>query len=177
MGYGFKDNILRVNLTTRETAVEHPGEAFYRQYLGGKALAGYYLNKEVSGDCDALSPDNKVIVATSVVTGAPIPGSSRFSVCAKSPQTDGFGSSEAGGFFGPELKFAGFDAVIIEGRADAPCYVWIKDGEVEIRDASGLWGRTTGDVQESIREELGDGGGEVGRCEPDDGLQPLPDGG
>ncbi len=156
MAYGFRDNILRVNLTTREITVEHPGEAFFRKYLGGKTLAGYYLNKEVSGECDALSPENKVIVSASVITGAPIPGSSRFSVCAKSPQTDGFGSSEAGGFFGPELKFAGFDAVIIEGKADKPCYLWIKDGEVEIRDAAHLWGRATGEVQEAIREEHGD---------------------
>lgn len=156
MSYGFRDNILRVNLTTREITVEHPGEAFFRQYLGGKTLAGYYLNKEVSGECDALSPENKVIISTSVVTGAPIPGSSRFSVCAKSPQTDGFGSSEAGGFFGPELKFAGFDAIIVEGKADKPCYLWIKDSEVEIRDASKLWGRTTGEAEATIREELDD---------------------
>ncbi len=156
MSYGYKDNILRINLTTREVTVEHPGDAFYRQYLGGTAVGAYYLNKEVDGECDALSPENKIIISTSVVTGAPVPGTSRFSVCAKSPMTNGFGKSESGGFFGPELKFAGFDAVIVEGKADAPCYIWIKDGVVELRDASALWGRETGDVQEAIREELGD---------------------
>ncbi len=153
MSDGFRDNILRIDLTTGNISTEHPGEAFFKKFLGGKTLAGWYLNKEVSGACDALSPENKIVVAVSVVTGSPIPGSARFTVASKSPLSGGFGDSEAGGFFGPELKFAGYDAVIIEGKSDKPCYICIKDDTVEIKDASHLWGKSTGAVQVAIRTE------------------------
>ena len=99
-------------------------------------MAGYFLNKEVSGECDPLSPENKIIVAPSIITGAPIPGTSRFTVAAKSPLTEGFGNSEGGGFFGPELKFAGYDVIIVEGKAAKPCYISIIDDKVEIKSAS-----------------------------------------
>lgn len=156
MSFGFKNRVLRINLTDGKATVEEPGEKFYRKLLGGRAIVGWYLNKEVSGDCDPFGPDNKVIIATSVLTGSPVPGTSRFSVGSKSPITEGFADSEAGGFFGPELKFAGYDAVIVEGKSPKPCYIAITNEKVEIRDASQLWGKETGPVQEAIREEMGD---------------------
>ncbi|RLC78516.1 MAG: aldehyde ferredoxin oxidoreductase, partial [Chloroflexi bacterium] len=101
-------------------------------------------------------PENLLIFATGPVTGAPISGSGRHTVGAKSPLTGGFGASEAGGFWGTELKRAGFDALIIQGKASSPVYLWIHDGEAEIRDAKHLWGKTTAEVQDFIVGELGD---------------------
>lgn len=155
MAFGFRNRILRVNLTTGKITVDQPGEDFYRKYLGGKAMVAYFLNKEVAGNCDPLGPDNKLIVAPSVITGSPIPGSSRFTVGAKSPLTEGFGNSEGGGYWGPELKFAGYDAIIIEGKADEPCYLRITNQKVEIKSAKHLWGKETGEVQDLIREDMG----------------------
>ncbi len=155
--YGYTDNIARINLTSGTVQVEHWGERFYRQYLGGRNIIGYILQKEVGPEVDPLGPENKFIVATSMMTGSPIAGSSRFSIGAKAPLTGGFGESEAGGFFGPELRYAGFDALIIEGVSDFPCYIWIKDGKIEIRDASALWGKETGEVEDLIQAELNDG--------------------
>ncbi len=156
MAYGYNGKILRVDLSSGKTSVDEHDEIFYRRYLGGRGVALYYLLKELEPGVDPLGPDNMLIFAPGVITGALIPGTSRFTVAAKSPLTGTFMGSEAGGFFGPELKFAGYDAVIIKGRADKPVYLWIHDGEVEIRDASKLWGKTGKEVQEGIREELGD---------------------
>ncbi len=156
MAFGFKNKVLRINLTDSTIKIEQPGEAFFKKYIGGKTMAGYFLNKEVSGECDPLSPENKIIVAPSIITGAPIPGTSRFTVAAKSPLTEGFGNSEGGGFFGPELKFAGYDVIIVEGKAAKPCYISIIDDKVEIKSASHMWGKETGPVEEMIREEMGE---------------------
>ena len=136
---GYNGKILRVDLSSGKTSVDQPDEIFYRRYLGGRALTLYYLLKELNPNADPLGPDNLLIFAPSVITGALIPGTSRFSVATKSPLTGTYGEAEAGGFFRPELKFAGYDAVVIKGKADKPVYLWIHDGEVEIRDASKLW--------------------------------------
>lgn len=155
---GYNGKILHVDLSKEETSVEEPGEDFYRRYMGGKSLALYYLLNEMEPEVDPLGPDNLLIFAPGVITGALLPGTARFTVAAKSPLTESFGGSEAGGFFGPELKSAGYDAVIVKGKADEPVYLWIHDGEVEIRDASELWGKTGKETQEGIREELEDDG-------------------
>lgn len=154
--YGYNGKILRVDLTAGDVSIETLDEAFYRRYLGGRALAAYFLLREVPPRIDPFDPRNKLIFAVSVVTGAPVPGANRFLVAAKSPLTNTYGEAEAGGFWGPELKFAGFDAIIVEGRAEKPVYLWIHDGEAEIRDAGRLWGKTTKETQEEIRKELGD---------------------
>jgi aldehyde:ferredoxin oxidoreductase len=156
MPYGYNGKILRVNLSEGKTWVEEPGEAIYRRYLGGIALACYYMLRELPKGADPLSPDNMLIIAPSVITGIPAPGTSRFAAAAKSPLTGGFGGSEAGGWWAPELKKTGFDAVIIQGRAPKHSYLWIHDGKAEIRDASKIWGMVSGDAQEAIRDELGD---------------------
>ena len=166
MPYGFNGKILHVNLSTGELSVEEPEEKFYRRYMGGSALALYYLLKEMPPGTDPLGPDNVLVLALSVVTGAPLSGLSRITVAAKSPLTEAVGDSQAGGFFPAELKFAGFDAVVIKGRAPRPVYLWIHDGQAELREASHLWGRITGEVETTIREELGDERIEVLQCGP-----------
>ena len=156
MPFGYNGNILRVNLSKDKVSTESPDEVFYRRYMGGEGFVAYYLLKELETGIDPLGPENKLIFAAGPVTGAPIPGSGRNSIGAKSPLTGGFGESEVGGHWGAELKHAGFDAVIIEGKSDSPVYLWIHDGEAEIRDASHIWGKETGDAQRIIRKELND---------------------
>jgi aldehyde:ferredoxin oxidoreductase len=105
---------------------------------------------------DAFSPENLLVFAISGVVGAPISGSGRHCVTAKSPLTGGIASSEGGGYWGPELRFAGFDAIVIRGCSPQPVYLWIHDGQYELRDAASLWGTLTGEAQDRIRAELGD---------------------
>jgi len=154
--YGSTGKILRVNLSTREISIEELKEDFYRLYPGGKALAGYILLNEMSANVDPFSPENVLVIANGLMTGAPLSTATRYVVSAKSPLTNAYGESEAGGFWGPELKMAGFEAVVIIGKSLRPVYLWIQDGEVEIQSAKHLWGRKTAEVQEAIREELGD---------------------
>ncbi|MBA7598310.1 putative oxidoreductase YdhV [subsurface metagenome] len=156
MEYGYNGKVLRVDLTRGNISVEEPEERFYRQYLGGKGLISYYLLNEQRSGVDPLSPQNKLVFAAGVVTGAPLGGSGRNAIGAKSPLTNALCSSEVGGYWGAELNHAGYDAIIIEGKAKAPVYLWIQDGKVEIRDATHLWGKFTGETQELIRKELGD---------------------
>jgi len=157
MPWGYTGKILRVNLTQKKSWIENQDEGFYRKYMGGRGVALYYLLNLISDPhVDAYDPNNILVFATSVVTGAPFPGNSRFTVAAKSPLTGGYGESEAGGFWGPELKTAGFDAIVIEGASSSPIFLWIHDSQCEIRDAQKLWGRTTGETEDIIKEELGD---------------------
>jgi aldehyde:ferredoxin oxidoreductase len=156
MPNGYNGCILHVNLSTGEIRREEPSPTWYRTYVGGGALASYYLLKEVGPDVEPLSEENLLIFASNVISGAPISGFSRYTVAAKSPLTGAFGESEAGGFWGPELKFAGFDAVVIRGKAKSPVYLWIHDGDVEIRDGAHLWGRENGETRDRILQDLGD---------------------
>ncbi len=156
MPFGFHDRILKVDLSTGRLFVDSPGEAFYRRYLGGRALIAYYLAKEMPPQADPLGPDNLLIFAPGVATGATISGPGRNGVGAKSPLTGAFGSAEVGGFWGAELKRAGFDAVVVRGRAELPVYLWIQDGKAEIREAGHLWGKTVGEADEALKQELGD---------------------
>jgi len=153
---GFNGRWLRVNLSTNEIKVEEVPEEIYRTYLGGRGFCAYILFKELKPGIDPLSPENKLVFAVSAITGAPIAGVNRVSVAAKSPLTGTYGEAEAGGFFAVEMKFAGFDAVILEGVSEKPTYLWVKDGHAELRDASRLWGKTTKETAKAIKEELGE---------------------
>ncbi len=154
--YGTTAKILRVNLNTGAIEIETLSEDFYRLYPGGKALAGYILLNELPPHTDPFSPDNVIVFANGLLTGAPVSTATRYVVSARSPLTGGYGESEAGGFWGPELKMAGFEAIVVKGRASTPVYLWIKNGVAEIRPAEHLWGRMTAEVQETIRAELND---------------------
>lgn len=166
MPFGYNGRILHVDLSDLRYWVEQPSEVFYRRYLGGSCLGAYYVLNEVRPEVDPFAPENVIVFAASVATGVPVPGFSRYSVVSKSPLTGGIGEAEAGGYWGAELKFAGYDAVVIRGKAPYPVYLWIKDGNVEIRKAVHLWGKTTGEVQELVRQELGDRRIRIAQCGP-----------
>jgi aldehyde:ferredoxin oxidoreductase len=156
MPYGYNGKILHVNLTQSTWEIEEPDLAWYRTYVGGSALAAYYLLKHIKPGTDPLSADNVLVFALSAVTGAPVSGFNRYSVAAKSPLTGAIGRAEAGGYFGPELKFAGFDAVVFYGKSEKPVYLWVHDGEVEIRDATPIWGKDNLETLQILEEELED---------------------
>lgn len=156
MSHGYNGKILRVDLSSGRIATEEFPENFYRQYFGGEGFTGYFLLKELSPGVDPLGPGNKLIFAAGPLTGVPVGGCGRHSVGGKSPLTGAFGEAEAGGYWGTELKMAGFDAIIIEGKAEKPVYLFIRDGEAQLRDARHLWGKKALECQDAIREELGD---------------------
>ena len=156
MKFGFTGNILRVDLSNEKIWIENPDEKFYRTFVGGRSLALYYMLKEMKPGTEAFSAENLLIFATSPLVGQRVPAINRYTVCAKSPLTGGQGEAEAAGYWGPELKKAGFDAVIIKGIATKPVYVWINNGQVEIRKALHIWGKDTGEAESIIREELKD---------------------
>ncbi|HEV8673086.1 MAG TPA: aldehyde ferredoxin oxidoreductase family protein [Methylomirabilota bacterium] len=148
--------LLHVDLATRQTRVEEIPETVLRQHLGGGALACYILLRDLPPGVDPLGPDNILVFTTSVINGLSLSGTNRYTAAAKSPLTGAYGESEAGGWWGPELRSAGYDAIAVHGQADAPVYLWIKDGKVEFRDASRYWGQLSGEVQDGLEQELGD---------------------
>ena len=156
MPFGYTGNILHVDLTKRELTIETPPEEFYRTYLGGGAMGLYYILNGMEPGTDPLSPGNILTFMCSVVTGVPVSGQSRICVNAKSPLSGAIGDSQAGGFFPAEVKFAGFDGIVVKGKAEKPVYLWIHNGEVELRDAAHLWGKSTKQVDSMLKEELGD---------------------
>ncbi len=125
-------------------------------YLGSRGLDMYLLYNHVEPGIDPLGPDNVLLVSAGILVGTLASATSRTHIAAKSPLTGFLGSSNMGGFFGPELRFAGFDHLVIKGKAKNPVYLWIHNGEIEIRDASHLWGKITHETQKAIRQELGD---------------------
>jgi aldehyde:ferredoxin oxidoreductase len=156
MAAGVTAKILHVDLTTRGTRTEELPETVTRRYLGGGALAAWLLLRDMPARVDPLGPDNVLVFTTSVINGLSLSGTNRYTAAAKSPLTGGYGESEAGGWWGPELRAAGFDGVAIRGKAAAPVYLWIKDGQVEFRDARPYWGKLSGEVQDGLEAELGD---------------------
>jgi aldehyde:ferredoxin oxidoreductase len=157
MRSGYNGRILHINLTEERWWTEELGDLIYRKYLGGSALSSYFLLRELEPGVEPLGPDNLLILMTSVINGLPLSGANRYSAAGKSPLTGGFGESEAGGYWGPELKRTGFDGIIVHGRAEHPVYLFVHDGECEIRDASRYWGQLSGEVQDGLEDEIGDG--------------------
>jgi aldehyde:ferredoxin oxidoreductase len=148
--------LLHVDLTTRQTRTEELSEPVMRKYMGGGALASYILLRDMPAGVDPLGPDNVLVLMTSVINGLSLSGSNRYTAAAKSPLTGAYGESEAGGWWGPELRAAGWHGVVVRGRAATPVYLWIKDDRVEIRDAGAYWGKLSGEVQDGLEAELGD---------------------
>ncbi len=164
MSNGYCGKVLRVDLSQGTTSVEEPPESFYRLYYGGRALIAYYLLNELPPGTDPLGPGNVLVFAAGPLTGGPFAGSGRNSVGARSPLTGAYGDGEAGGYWGAELKRAGFDAIVIKGQAPAPVYLWVHGGQAELRDARGLWGKKTAEVETAIREEVGERLARVTQC-------------
>lgn len=166
MTYGSTGKLLRVDLTTGAVTIEEIPDALYRKYPGGKALAGYFLLKELPAHTDPFAPENVLIFMNGLLTGSPVATATRYIVTARSPLTLGYGESEAGGFWGPELKMAGFEGIIVTGAATEPVYLWVQEGKAELRPAGHLWGRTPLEVQNELHAELGDDKIRVLQCGP-----------
>lgn len=161
MPYGYNGKILHVDLTHGHLEVEEPPESFYRKYMGGSAMGLYYILRDMPPKTDALAPENVLTFMLSVTTGAPISGQSRLNVNAKSPTSGAIGDSQSGGFFPAEMKFAGFDGIVVKGRSAKPVYLSIIDGEAELHDASHLMGKLIGEVDHILKSEVGDEKAEI----------------
>ena len=153
---GWTGKVLRVDLSTGDCKDEELDIDIAEQYIGGRGLAIKILFDEIDPKVDPFRPENKLIFMTGPLTGTGAPSGSRFMVVAKSPLTGTIGCANAGGFFGPELKFAGYDGIIFEGKAPEPVYLWINNDEIEIRAADHLWGKDNNETVDIIRQGIGD---------------------
>jgi aldehyde:ferredoxin oxidoreductase len=153
---GYTGKILRVNLTDQTAKEEDLPLDVAKDYIGGAGFGIKYLYDEVPAGADPLGPENKLIFASGPLSGTTVPCASRMAVTGKSPLTGAVGMALTGGHFPVELKFAGYDALIIEGKAEKPTYVWIKDGEVKFRNAKKVWGMKSSDTQQIIKNEVKD---------------------
>jgi aldehyde:ferredoxin oxidoreductase len=149
-------DILRINLTEGTIKREELPEEKLRKYLGGRGLGTKILYDETKAGVDPLGPDNKLIFAVGSLTGRGAPAGNRYMVVTKSPLTGFIAASNSGGFWGTELIRAGHAMIIVEGKAAKPTYVWIKDNEVELRDASALWGKNSHETTEELIKIVGD---------------------
>lgn len=137
----YTGKVLRVNLTTGQSQVEDLNQQWATQYIGGKGLGIKYLFEELSPGVDPLAPENKIILMTGLFTGTIVPLSGKLAIITKSPATGTILDCSIGGHFAAELKYAGYDAVILEGKAMKPSYLYIEDSRVEVREAFDLWGQ------------------------------------
>lgn len=153
---GWLGKILRVDLSYGSIVEEPLPEELRYNFIGGRGINSKILYDETGPKTDPLGPENRLIIGTGPVTGTLVPTSARFTITAKSPLTGILGDSNAGGFFGPELKYAGFDCIVVQGRSEKPVYLWIDDGKAELRDAGHLWGRNTHETERMLREEIGE---------------------
>jgi len=151
--------ILRVNLTREKIDYEPLPEGLARKYVGGRGLGAKILFDELKPGIDPLGPENKLVIATGVMSGIPFAGNSRFAVCTKSPLAYAWAESLSGGYMAPKIKQSGFDAFIIEGVAKNPVWLFANEGKAELRDASKLWGKFTADAEKGIKKEIGDRSG------------------
>ena len=152
---GWMGKILRVDLSNSSFAVEDLDPDMAKDYVGGRGLAEKYLVDEVDPTVDPLSEDNKLIFATGPLTGTGLIASSRYMVVTKSPLNNCIACSNSGGYFGPEIKYAGYDMIILEGKAPEPVYLMIKDDVIEFKSAADLWGKQTDETEDLIRAEIG----------------------
>ncbi|MHC1598825.1 MAG: aldehyde ferredoxin oxidoreductase family protein [Candidatus Methanofastidiosia archaeon] len=152
-GSGYFNKIARVNLTDGKIKYDTFDDDFYKVFLGGSGLGAKILYDEVPKEVDPLHPNNKIIFATGPFQGTKIPGSAKWSLISKSPLTYTLGDSAAGAKFGPNIKGCGIDALIVEGKSKSPVYLWIEEDNLEIRNASGIWGLDSFDTIDAIKNE------------------------
>ena len=145
-----------IDLSTGKIEVKPIPIEVRKKFLGGRGLDAYLLYNHTKKGCDPLGPDNTLMVSGGILTATLASATSRCHVMAKSPLQGMLGSANGGGFFTPELAWAGFHHLVIKGKASKPVYLWIHNGQIEIRDASHLWGKMVPDTQWAIREDLGD---------------------
>ena len=144
--------ILDIDLSSGKIRMYRPDEKVLKMFIGGKGLGAKILIDNLKAGIDPLSPDNILILATGPLTGTSAPTSGRFVVVTKSPLTGIFTDCYVGGYTGPEIKKAGYDAIVIRGRATHPVYIWVDDESVEIKDASNIWGLTVSKTVDRVRE-------------------------
>ncbi len=154
---GYMGAILEVDLTSGTHRVRELTQDMADRWLGGTGLGAHLLWEYQTYRADPLGPDNVLVFGTGPFAGTQVPLSNRFGVCARSPLTGVWGEGECGGHWANELKRCGFDALVLRGRASRPTYLWIHDGEVELRDAGHLWGQDTFDTFERVQQEIGRG--------------------
>ncbi|OPY25388.1 MAG: Tungsten-containing aldehyde ferredoxin oxidoreductase [Methanocella sp. PtaU1.Bin125] len=152
---GLCGRLLRVNLTDHSYEIEQIPEDVARKCPGGKALAGHYAIREIKKGTDPLAPENVLYLFTGVLTGTPAPTGNRTVAATRSPLTGTFTDSYMGGFWGPELKFAGYDGIILEGRSKAPVRIHINDSQITFADATDLWMKDTWETEARIKEMQG----------------------
>jgi len=153
--YAYAGKILRVDLNSGRFAFE-PTAKYAREWLGGSGIAQWILYNELKPWMTPFEPANRLILSVGPLVGTLAPGGSRMSADSKNPLTMGVGSSNADSFFGSQLKYAGFDHIIFQGKSRKPVYLWIDDDHIELKDASHLWGMTTWETVDAIRQEQGD---------------------
>ncbi|MFC1932179.1 aldehyde ferredoxin oxidoreductase family protein [Chloroflexota bacterium] len=156
MAGGYMGKMLFVNLSTGEVTTETPEESLYRDFIGGYGIGARILYNRQRGRVDPLGPENTLGLVTGPLTGTPATVGARYAAVAKSPITGGWGDANAGGYFGPHLKFAGYDAVFFNGVADKPVYLFINNGKAELKDARYLWGKDTYETEDTLKAELGE---------------------
>jgi aldehyde:ferredoxin oxidoreductase len=154
--YGWAGQRLRVDLTTGEIMKEPLSYEYRRKWIGGRGFNSEVIYNEVPANMDPFDPRARVCFGVGPVSGSAAPSTGRVTVTCKSPLTGGFGDSNMGGHWGAEVKYAGYDQIIVQGRAKHPVYIWIDDDKVEIRDARHLWGKFPRDADPMIKQELGD---------------------
>jgi aldehyde:ferredoxin oxidoreductase len=152
---GWTGKLLRVNLSTGTQRIEDIPQAWLKDYIGGRGVADRYLWEEMDPRVDPYAPENKLIFATGPLTGTPVSCGARYMLVTKGALTGAVTTSNSGGHWGPELKFAGYDLLLVEGKAPKPVYLWIYDDRVEVRDAAAFWGKTVSETEDGIREQLG----------------------
>ncbi len=155
-GGGYAGQILYVDLTDGSIQKKPLDREFALKYIGGRGFSSRILLDELKPGIDPLSPENLVILATGPLNGTPAPSASRLTVAAKSPLTGALGDSNSGGYWAPELKYAGFDAIVFDGRSSEPVYLWVEDGKAVLRSAKHLWGQKIHQTSELLKEEIGD---------------------
>ncbi len=157
--HGYAGKVLEIDLSTGDISTRDLDEQECHDFLGGAGLAAKIYLDMFPGDVDPLSPDNPLIFMTGPWTGSRVPGGNRFAVAARSPQTMLWGEASCGGYWGPELKAAGYDGIILTGASDKPVYIWIRDDQVELRDAADLWGKDSYETADTLiassKEEVG----------------------
>ena len=166
MLHGYGGHILRVNLTTGQIRREKTDGQYMLKVIGGRGLNSRRLYDELKRDIDPLSLENLILIGVGPLTGTLLNSSAYMTISGKSPLTGILGDSAAGGHFGPELKQAGYDQIIITGKSERPCYLLIADDYVEIREATHLWGRDTWETTAAIRKELNDNAFQVAAIGP-----------
>ncbi len=166
MLHGYGGHILRVDLTSGQIRREKTDPDYMLNVIGGRGLNSTRLYDELKRDIDPLSPQNLLLIGVGPLTGTLLSASAFMTISGKSPLTGILGDSAAGGFFGAELKQAGYDQVVMTGRSEKPCYLYIADDHVEIRDASHLWGKDIWQTTAAIRKDINDNAVQVAAIGP-----------